>query len=173
LIDNLLSWPKEDVFPIIDLVRLLPTFDGSIIERVLKIGFEKEPTIVLKMLTFRFLCNVFGKFKGIEEPMEKILAQITEGNTNFRLAYSTLLINYSALFCKQDVDKTVLFDKIISLLKEEKEKEVCEKLLIALGTLTHNNLEGKKKVLDCSGVLYKIKDCKKIIDQLLAYSKEI
>lgn len=178
VLDKLLQWPKEDVFPIIDLIRLCPVKDEQYIERIIGIGFQKESSDILQMLTFRFICNLFGKFdKYLFNNFEKILSLISvKGNTNFKISYSTVLINYSALFCKTSVDKIKLFDFIISCLKDEKDSEGCQKLLIALGTLTHNNLEGKKKVLDQSGVLFKIsqvKDCKKIVDQLLAYEKEL
>lgn len=178
VLEKLLQWPKEDVFPIIDLIRLVPMKDKETIDKILAIGFQKDSSEVLQMLTFRFLCNLFGKYDSyLFDHFEKFISLISKGNTNYRNAYSSLLINYSAMFSKMNIDKTKLFDLIIHYLKEEKDTEPTQKLLIALGTLTHNNLQGKKKVLDQTNILFRIsrevKDCKKVVDQLLAYEKEI
>jgi hypothetical protein len=107
---KLLKWDHVDVFPILDLLRVLVRDDEvsdyyydeidnfNIIDEVLAIGFGENTSDTLKIMSLRFLTNVFPKklmsivVKRAQEILKIISICKQSTNKNIRDIYIKFLL---------------------------------------------------------------------------------
>jgi len=89
--------------------------------------------------------------KSNEEQILGIIADCARSdNKNIRIAFSTILLNFSALFLqtKSQEGKIQVISILAEVLSSEKEDEVIYRSLVALGTLLWNDDELKSLAQD-------------------------
>jgi phospholipase A-2-activating protein len=178
---KLLQWPKKDVFPFVDLMRFFIEDFNLNVKDILSIGFAQDSNDTLRMLTIRFLSNLFNsKLESfLMDNFDSILKEtsVESKNLNVRTSYSHLLINYSAKLCKMfdsefDEKKLKIFNLLLESLKKETGGAIDLNLLIGLGTICYNHPMLKKKLKENSSLLFeKLKsndqECHLTINHLL------
>eukprot|EP01080_Neovahlkampfia_damariscottae_P006020 gene6020-10022_t len=171
ILNKLLKWPKSFIFPVIDLMRILILnnseffFNDDISNLIFKIGLLNNENDTLRMLSLRYFCNIFNSnldsflFQNVDDILKSTINSRDSKNLNIRLTYSILLSNYSTKLCKSfdysfDDLKSKILILLLNFLEKENDLNVILKILIAIGTLCHNNLKLKKKLKDYSTLFY-------------------
>merc|ERR1719414_1268426 len=156
---TMLSWPDQQVFPALDLVRavlLHPATQGLLLEKEMldKIfsaalrNLTKEAPAPAQMLSLRILSNMFASSKGEEmlrtyrdSVLTRIFQElfpIAEDNKNIQIAASTLLLNYSVSINRKMDDESqiqMLSTLCINFLTFITDWEARFRTLVAIGTM--------------------------------------
>ncbi|RWS17113.1 phospholipase A-2-activating protein-like protein [Dinothrombium tinctorium] len=156
LIKLLISWPKQYIFPALDLLRLsvllpkvtetLCTSKDSIrlLDTLLIYATDSSST-PNQMLSLRTLCNLFSHQLGqafmvnYSSTIFKALgmSNIQTTHKNVQIALSTIFLNY-AVYLSTDSNtalKMECLSSITFIIKEKIDGEAMFRLLVALGTL--------------------------------------
>ncbi|CAH1243636.1 PLAA [Branchiostoma lanceolatum] len=152
---KILQWPKEVVFPALDVLRLAlrhcdinqhfcNSKDGPQFLTHLQTFLSPDSPPANQMLALRAVCNMFaqpvGKGLAISQH-SNILATTVDcsasTNKNVRIAMATIILNFAAVIQDpEDIEgKSQCLSAVATLLDGEKENEACFRLLVALGSL--------------------------------------
>ncbi|CAG4941351.1 unnamed protein product [Parnassius apollo] len=151
LLKKMLEWPKEILFPVLDVTRLAirrKEINGQIFDPSYGPNFVKYLLSLLnpdnlpanQMLAMRVLVNAFSDLPGEmlvlaarESVMHCIICLNQLGN-NAQIAAASLLLNLSVALAQQ-TDNVDLADCIVHLLNRINDNEAYFRGLVALGTL--------------------------------------
>ncbi|XP_071952361.1 phospholipase A-2-activating protein-like [Antedon mediterranea] len=163
ILQKALKWPQDQVFPVLDILRLCirnqfvnkcfcNKQDGaafiSYIQQITSISCKTAN----KMLVFRTLCNAFQCDTGsnlLKNSREEITTLLMDcksiKNKNLQIALSSVLLNYAVQqHSEQNAEaKFELLSAVETVLEVEQEDEANFRLVVALGTLTHNDHDSK------------------------------
>ncbi|GAA5938439.1 hypothetical protein JCM3775_000892 [Rhodotorula graminis] len=149
VVDKLLaSWPAESRFPALDLARLLalsaPTAGSFPV--VLATATSPTESDVNAMLALRALANVFVPFVGkatMQSEARDVLASLKKRgakaalNKNGKVAFATVLLNFSVLAAQKQLDAKAAEDlaELAVELMNETDSETVYRSMMALGNL--------------------------------------
>ena len=158
LLERLLRWPREKLFPIIDIVRMLVLIDdgaahfadagGRLLRSVVSSAFAPETPEPTKLVALRLLCNCF-KHRGLLQSAAPHFAEIMNGlsslaesgRKNVRLALANLMMNMS-VFCADGAREahhceTQCASLAVEILKhaQAEDAEAAFRALVSVGTL--------------------------------------
>ncbi|XP_037299197.1 phospholipase A-2-activating protein isoform X2 [Manduca sexta] len=166
LLKKMLEWPKEILFPVLDVTRLAvrnKEINGQIFDTSYGPSFVKYLLTLLKpdnlpaniMLSMRILVNAFSDLPGEmlvlaarESVMHSIIC-LTQLNNNAQIAAASLLLNLSVALAQQP-DSVDLAECVIQLLNKITDNEAYFRGLVALGTLlaeSPNKLQIQTKIV--------------------------
>jgi phospholipase A-2-activating protein len=156
---KLLKWPAKNLFPVIDLMRLIiltpvgakhyaqeVTKGRDILRELLDIVQQNKADNILNMLFIRFAANIFvhNAFIGLKHASElvDIVNQYKKtDNKNIQNAVITLVLNLCVQFrMKQDPIQDTLLGALADLFEVVVDHEMVYRLLVAAGTLLEGNL---------------------------------
>mmetsp|Transcript_37553 Transcript_37553/g.57528 ORF Transcript_37553/g.57528 Transcript_37553/m.57528 type:complete len:173 (+) Transcript_37553:1685-2203(+) len=163
MMDSLLKWPLDKLFPCLDLYRIFLVHpdatmhfkkfeDGMVhINTLMGVLEEKASSDPAKMLALRCVCNLFKEQSAIfvlrerrQKVVETISSQLSSGNKTVREAAITALLNYSIIFLQKDDEEGKI--QILSAfggIAKESEDQCKKRLQAAVTNLTFKNSEGK------------------------------
>lgn len=170
IVEKMLNWPIEKVFPAVDLFRLLILTNNvanyyselykngsNILTRIVSLCFNPTTTYsALKMLGFRALANMFYtsqlKFiitKHAQIVLDNAAKSVELDNLNMRSAYSYFLLNLSVnLYTNTQSD--TLKEKLLSLtiqgIPNETDQNILYDMLVATGTLLTGATDSIKQI---------------------------
>ncbi|KAI8429183.1 hypothetical protein MSG28_007720 [Choristoneura fumiferana] len=151
LLKKTLEWPKEILFPVLDVTRLAvrnkeinsqifdTTYGPSFIKYLLSL-LAPDNLPANQMLAMRVLVNAFSDLPGemlvlaARESVMHSLICLTQLNTNAQIAATSLLLNLSVALAQQP-DAPDLADCLVQLLPRITDHEAYFRGLVALGTL--------------------------------------
>jgi len=148
-------WAPEDVFPALDFLRLLimhpeaaEIFSKEKFNNILYLLEKKGLPWQTQLMIMRFICNSF-RWTSLRESVSSQFARImpaidahkTHEKQQVRVAYSTILLNFSHLF-SEETGKTLqrrqMLPAVFESLRTEIEEEGQFRAFLTLGTLlTH------------------------------------
>ncbi|XP_039749318.1 phospholipase A-2-activating protein [Pararge aegeria] len=151
LLKKMLEWPKEILFPVLDITRLAvrnKEINGQIFDNHHGPNFVKYLLTLLtpdnlpanQMLTMRVLVNAFSDLPGemlvlaARESVVHAIISLTQLNNNTQIAAASLLLNLSVALAQQ-TDNSELVEGIVDLLTKITDNEAYFRGLVALGTL--------------------------------------
>ncbi|XP_075970869.1 phospholipase A2 activator protein [Anticarsia gemmatalis] len=151
LLKKMLEWPKEILFPVLDVTRLAvrnKDINGQIFDTAYGPSFVKYLLTLLtpdnlpanQMLAMRVLVNAFTDLPGemlvlaARESVVHSLICLTQLNNNAQIAATSLLLNLSVALAQQP-DSVDLADCLVQLLNRITDNEAYFRGLVALGTL--------------------------------------
>ncbi|CAH2075514.1 unnamed protein product, partial [Iphiclides podalirius] len=151
LLKRMLEWPKEILFPVLDITRLAirrKDINGQIFDTTFGPNFVKYLLSLLspeslpanQMLTMRVLVNAFSDLPGemlvlaARESVVHCIICLTQLSNNAQIAATSLLLNLSVALAQQ-ADNLDLADCVIHLLNRITDNEAYFRGLVALGTL--------------------------------------
>ncbi|CAG7833242.1 unnamed protein product [Allacma fusca] len=158
LVMNILAWPKEKVFPVLDLLRvgvLNDQFSVRLNEQLsiyegLFSKFVSQAYPVNQMLILRLLNNLFGKQTALLMThrgaiVSEVLNNLSKAKNN-QIAAGTLLLNYSIVVTSKEnpawssiENNTEILMAAISVVDVFDDNEAIYRLLVALGNLLVDN----------------------------------
>ncbi|KAF0972678.1 hypothetical protein FDP41_008927 [Naegleria fowleri] len=170
VVEKILQWPIDKIFPGVDLFRLLiltnPAANfyseqykngSNILTKIVTLCFNPTTTYTaLKMLAFRALANMFHtsqlKFiisKHAQIVVDNASKMVELDNANMRAAYSYFILNTSvSLYTNTQSD--ALKEKLLTLacqaIPNETDTNILYDLLVAVGTLLTGASESVKAV---------------------------
>jgi len=167
IFSKLLEWPAVNLFPVLDILRMIvlhpsgaskfATEGNQILPKLLDIGFKSQPLPANQLLILRLIGNMF-RWESLQPILklndEQILGIIANcvhsDNKNIRITFSTILLNFSALFLQDKFQegKIQIISILAEVLRNEKEDEVIYRSLVALGTLLWNDDQAKSLARD-------------------------
>ncbi|KAA0031249.1 phospholipase A-2-activating protein [Cucumis melo var. makuwa] len=157
LLNLLRSWPRESLFPVIDMLRMIVLHpdgailllkfidsDGILLELIQKVTMA--PVIAANILTsIRLIANLFknsGYYNWLQKHRSEILDAFSScyssANKAVQLSFSTLILNFSVLLIdEKDLDGQ---GQVLSAALEIAEEENLEadskfRALVAIGSL--------------------------------------
>ncbi|GAA5851353.1 hypothetical protein JCM9279_001114 [Rhodotorula babjevae] len=149
VVDKLLtSWPAESRFPALDLARLLalsaPTAGSFPV--VLATATSATESDINAMLALRALANVFVPFVGkatMQSEARDVLASLKKRgskaalNKNGKVAFATVLLNFSVLAAQKQLDAKAAEDlaELAVELMNDSDSETVYRSMMALGNL--------------------------------------
>jgi len=151
IVDKLLRWPTDKIFPGLDSIRLLLLLEdiskklffdgiGAFVDSILRISRPDHPK-VNSVLAQRIFCNCFkspGNAKSLVHSMDKIVehavASFLSANKNWQVASASTFLNYTIAATTYE-DRTQLLQVISEILTSIDDTESQFRLLVALGTL--------------------------------------
>ncbi|KAL0840126.1 hypothetical protein ABMA28_015431 [Loxostege sticticalis] len=151
LLKKMLEWPKEILFPVLDITRLAvrnKDINGQIFDTTYGPTFVKYLLSLLapdnlpanQMLAMRVLVNAFSDLPGemlvlaARDSLVHAIICLQQINNNAQIAAASLLLNLSVALAQQ-LDTAELADCLIHLLNRVTDNEAYFRALIALGTL--------------------------------------
>ncbi|XP_045446086.1 phospholipase A-2-activating protein [Melitaea cinxia] len=151
LLKKMLEWPKEILFPVLDITRLAvrnKEINGQIFDTNYGPNFVKYLLSLLtpdnlpanQMLAMRVLVNAFSDLPGemlvlaARESVTHAIICLNQLNNNTQIAATSLLLNLSVALAQQ-TDSVDIAECIISLLNRINDKEAYFRGLVALGTI--------------------------------------
>ncbi|KAL9646959.1 hypothetical protein ABK040_013817 [Willaertia magna] len=169
IVEKLLQWPSDKVFPAVDLFRLLilttPAAiyyaeqykNGSnILGKIITLCFGPSSTVAMKMLGLRAFVNMFFisqiRFVVVKHGsliLDNTLKSGESDNLNVRSAYALLLSNIATAFytnTQSDPLKEKLLKAIIQYLPTETDHNIQYDLLVAAGTILTGVTESVKVI---------------------------
>ena len=168
VLDKLLKWPAKNLFPVVDLLRVVIltrpgakhyaeeiTRGRDILADLLSILKENKSDAVLNMLFIRFAANIFvhDAFIGLKHAndlVEIVQLHKKSDNKNIQNAVATLILNLTVQFrTKQDTIQDALIVAISDMLAVAVDHDQIYRLLVAAGTLLDGNTHLKKRAVQC------------------------
>lgn len=190
-----LQWPIENIFPVLDLMRMMllhpqcaiffanaTTAGNDVLLEALRRA-TGEPVLVPNLLTSaRVAVNAFKHsvlrnwvVKNRSEILDLFSGCCASMNKNVRLAYATLVINYSALLLETNDEEgqiQVLSAAVEMADSQEADVEVRFRALVALGTLIHSS--GVKSVaVDLDAKSLAAAACKSSVPKIAEVGRDI
>ncbi|CAH0728958.1 unnamed protein product, partial [Brenthis ino] len=183
LLKKMLEWPKEILFPVLDVTRLAvrkKEINGQIFDTNYGPNFVKYLLTLLtpdnlpanQMLAMRVLVNAFSDLPGemlvlaARESVIHALICLSHLNNNAQIAAASLLLNLSVALAQQ-TDNMELAECIISLLNKVTDNEAHFRGLVALGTIlaeSPNKLVIQTKIVSNTQLHNKLKNnCSNIV----------
>ncbi|KAJ0179726.1 hypothetical protein K1T71_004317 [Dendrolimus kikuchii] len=176
LLKKILEWPKEILFPVLDITRLAvrnKDVNGQLFDTTFGPNFVKYLLTLLtpdnlaanQMLAMRVLVNAFSDLPGemlVLAARESLLHSIiclTQLNNNAQIAATSLLLNLSVALAQQP-DSVDLADCLGQLLNRTTDNEAYFRGLVALGTLlaeSPNKLQIQTKIVTNSQLHNRLK----------------
>ncbi|KAK0167221.1 hypothetical protein PV327_004650 [Microctonus hyperodae] len=148
---QLLNWPSECVFPVLDIARLAVLHkrvnDELCTDNLMPIIMRHlgaDAISANQMLTFRLLANMFNHERGErlnlmhnDDVLNALIQLKTLGSKNNQVAISTYMLNLIVGLNKlNDAQvRTRALNVMMNILPSLKESEAVFRLLVALGTL--------------------------------------
>ncbi|XP_013178100.1 PREDICTED: phospholipase A-2-activating protein-like [Papilio xuthus] len=151
LLKKMLEWPKEILFPVLDVTRLAirrkeinsqifdTTYGPNFVKYLLSL-LNPDNLAANQMLAMRVLVNAFSDLAGemlvlaARETLIHCIICLTHLNNNAQIAAASLLLNLSVALAQQP-DIAELTDCIVHLLSRLTDNEAYFRGLVALGTL--------------------------------------
>lgn len=151
ILKKMLEWPKEILFPVLDVTRLAvrnkdinaqifdTTYGPTFVQYLLSL-LKPDNIPANQMLAMRVLVNAFADLAGemlviaARESVVHSLICLTQLNNNSQIAATSLLLNLSVALAQQ-VDSVELADCLVQLLNRITDNEAYFRGLVALGTL--------------------------------------
>ncbi|XP_049866339.1 phospholipase A-2-activating protein [Pectinophora gossypiella] len=179
LLKKMLEWPKEILFPVLDVTRLAvrnKELNGQIFDTTYGPTFIKYLLSLLapdnmpanQMLAMRVLVNAFCDLPGemlvlaARESVVHCIMCLSHLNNNAQIAAASLLLNLSVALAQQ-ADNVELADGLIHLLTRITDNEAYFRGLVALGTLlaeSPNKLQIQSKIVSNTQLHNRLKkDC--------------
>ncbi|KAI5644066.1 PUL domain-containing protein [Phthorimaea operculella] len=166
LLKQMLQWPKEILFPVLDVTRLairnkdinaqmFDTSYGPNFVTYLLTLLAPDNLPANQMLAMRVLVNAFCDLPGemlvlaARESVVHSLICLTQLSNNAQIAAASLLLNLSVALAQQ-TDSVELADALVTLLGRTTDNEAYFRGLVALGTLlaeSPNKLQIQTKVI--------------------------
>ncbi|XP_063361364.1 phospholipase A-2-activating protein [Cydia amplana] len=151
LLKKTLEWPKEILFPVLDVTRLAvrnKEVNGLIFDTTYGPDFVKYLLTLLapgnipanQMLAMRVLVNAFSDLPGemlvlaARESVAHCIICLTQLSANAQIAAASLLLNLSVALAQQS-DSADLAECILNLLSKTTDNEAYFRGLVGLGTL--------------------------------------
>ncbi|XP_047985835.1 phospholipase A-2-activating protein isoform X2 [Leguminivora glycinivorella] len=151
LLKKTLEWPKEILFPVLDVTRLAvrnKEVNGQIFDTTYGPDFVKYLMTLLapgnipanQMLAMRVLVNAFSDLPGemlvlaARESLVHCIICLTQLSANAQIAAASLLLNLSVALAQQS-DSADLAEGILNLLSKITDNEAYFRGLVGLGTL--------------------------------------
>ncbi|XP_032511114.2 phospholipase A-2-activating protein [Danaus plexippus] len=151
LLKKMLEWPKEILFPVLDVTRLAvrnKDINTQIFDTTYGPNFVKYLLTLLspdnlspnQLLSIRVLVNAFSALSGemlvlsARERLLETMNMLTNISNNAQIAAMSLLLNLSVALCQQP-DNIDLADSVVNLLNKITDNEAYFRGLVALGTL--------------------------------------
>lgn len=156
---HLLLWPSDALFPVLDLLRFsflsdsfcdgfLSTHSSTFNELVQNI-LVNDASLKNRFLILKALCNCFyhasgRKFVGsiASALLSSLHLLVNVSDKQIQISSASLLLNMSVLFSREDntLDVTTqMLAFIIEALSLATDEEACFRILVAAGTLLHEN----------------------------------
>ncbi|XP_061181732.1 phospholipase A-2-activating protein-like [Saccostrea echinata] len=161
VMNKVLRWPKEYIFPGLDVLRV-SIRDQKVCEHVCSQGgfldsllrfLDSSSPVPTQMLTLRILVNCFLHESGRQflllnrDPIitQALNCRLTP-NKNVQIAVSTLLLNYSVSLQDRDDEegKSQCLLAVASVMENPMDPEAEFRLLVCLGTLISNDKDTKE-----------------------------
>ncbi|XKL66639.1 hypothetical protein PGB90_010059 [Kerria lacca] len=194
VLKKLLSWPKNCLFPVLDILRLAVrnhTINATICSDKYIFGYLKDnllpdSPIANQMLTMRTLCNMLCYDVGEKMVLNhkdfiiEALGSVSNiSNKSLQIAYITLMLNMASAFYKsRDVEsQSVLLLNLINTFPQLTEQESLFRALVTMGTILSqsNELQNcidssiKQLILSyCENGSEKVKECSKCVLSLIS-----
>ncbi|XP_048484837.1 phospholipase A-2-activating protein [Plutella xylostella] len=166
LLKKILEWPKEILFPVLDVTRLavrnkeinsalFDTTNGPAFIQYLLSFLTPDNIPANQMLAMRVLVNAFSALAGemlvlaAHESILHALLCLNALSNNAQIAATSLLLNLSVALAQQQ-DTSDLADCIVQLLNRTTDDEAYFRGLVALGTLlaeSPNKLQIQAKLI--------------------------
>ncbi|XP_055387975.1 phospholipase A-2-activating protein [Condylostylus longicornis] len=154
LLTDLLSWPEDILFPVLDITRLAIRDE--------KIFFQLKPTLFMEnilrglhsnlpnqLMTVRCFVNLMGHPLGrdsIENNLTRIIdgvKNLKKGSSNLQIAIATFYLNLSITQVQDNItaqDKCgIIFEGVVSFLEWATESEAWYRCMQMLGNLSCTN----------------------------------
>eukprot|EP01130_Rhizamoeba_saxonica_P009718 TRINITY_DN3965_c0_g2_i1.p1 TRINITY_DN3965_c0_g2~~TRINITY_DN3965_c0_g2_i1.p1 ORF type:complete len:728 (-),score=186.10 TRINITY_DN3965_c0_g2_i1:569-2752(-) len=154
LLQSMLLWPKEHIFPAIDLFRILSLHPRAardlstpeILNNILDVGLKSDNLPPTFLLTYRLISNLF-QFEMVRPKLalfeEKILDSIVDNFENMgethKTAMASVLLNASIMYLQTKNDSTQCLAAISETLLVDSGNDTKLRLLVALGTLVYDS----------------------------------
>lgn len=152
LLKKLLNWPKEFIFPVLDILRLAlrnNTANTALCCDKLTFGYLKDnlqsdSPIANQILSFRALCNMVGHKAGENliiiqrDYLSEVIGNCSNlSNKSLQIAVVTLALNMCVVFHKNnDVEsQSIILLNLLSILPEITDPEALFRALVTLGTI--------------------------------------
>ncbi|XP_050425163.1 phospholipase A-2-activating protein [Adelges cooleyi] len=151
---HLLDWPKDILFPILDITRLAvrnkqindALCSNDLIMIKLQPHIRDNEVSTNQMLAFRILCNLMQHEKGellvvrYYEDLLRITLNLSQGNLSpkhLQIAVATLLLNFSVMIKQSDDSIAIqtVCDAVSSICPKLTEPEAIFRCFVAIGTL--------------------------------------
>jgi phospholipase A-2-activating protein len=153
LLEKLLKWPETMIFPVLDLFRLTflhqsssaffrgADLGSSIVNRITTatVGCPVAAGVITGL---RALSNIFGNHAyAMAARRQFVLDQLAKfldhDNKTVRLAWSSLMFNYSVQFCSKDDEegRVQAISALCEVVSNEQEVDVLERALLTIGNL--------------------------------------
>jgi len=166
-IERLLNWPSNQLFPVLDFLRLMVLHpeaanhwtSSGFVSKVLTAGLKKEGAHPANtMLAFRFVSNLFmlptirsKMFQYQEQILENIIDTFAEANKTTKIVLSSTLLNFAILYLLEPNEQGIT--QALSVLNEalnapDNDNEVQFRLLVTLGTLIYSSKERQSLAQD-------------------------
>lgn len=182
LLKKLFLWPKDLLFPVLDILRLcvrnkdnneqaFGTENGGFFMDNLKQLILPGNLPANQMLALRVLANAFCDITGemaVLTNADSIIAAIMliqQGNNSMQVAAATLLLNLTVALLKQD-EAVTLCDCILEYSKAINDSEAHFRTLVALGTLVADSKH-------INVIKDKVKANRAVVQRLEEFSKNV
>jgi len=163
-LSTLLKWPAEQIFPVLDLIRLvctqhpwavlpllLPSAPSAPLYAALLNASAPSAPSAASLTALRLLANLANQ-PTLHQALLTLTPQILDAfadagkstNKNVRLAFANLLVNLSVLTsqAKDSAAKIQILSASLEILENaEEDVEVLFRALVATGTTMHNDPE--------------------------------
>lgn len=176
LLKKMLEWPKEILFPVLDVARLAvrnkqinaqmfdTKYGPNFVQYLLTLlAPDNLPANI--MLTMRVLVNAFSDLPGemlvlaARETVMHSLICLTQLNNNTQVAACSLLLNLSVALAQQP-DSVELAECVLQLLNKITDNEAYFRGLVALGTLlaeSPNKIQLQSKIVSHTQIHSRLK----------------
>jgi len=164
LLDKIiLSWPKDNLFPFLDLIRLMVLHpngarrytESNNLNTVLSNSFEGSDANVL--LLYRTVCNCFmleslrPRMLNLQEfVFEKIAEKFSSLGANHKNAMATAILNYSITYITEKNEDGI--NQCLSVINEvlgvDHNDEINFRLLVSLGNIVSSNNDAQTMAND-------------------------
>ncbi|KAK7576747.1 hypothetical protein V9T40_013033 [Parthenolecanium corni] len=194
ILKKLLNWPKNCIFPVLDILRLAVRNEDintrlssdKYIFGYLKDNLQEDSPVANQMLSLRTLCNLLIHKAGEQLVLDhKDFITETLGhfsglsNKSLQIAVVTLMLNMATAFYKyKDIEsQSVMLLNLINILPQLTEQESLFRALVTMGTVLSQSKELsncideaiKQLIANCSSTgSGKVKECAQIVLQLLS-----
>lgn len=168
IVQTIQSWNKQDIFPLIDLLRIFVTLsqiqkhliENNLYESLFNFvsNLIDQDSIVNSMLATRVICNLFALFNNdfypisvlLFERKDRLLTHLikcvdnSNNNKNIQISFATLILNYTILLNKVSTDDNAKTEYLYFLSGEcdtwsNWDGEALFRILVAFGTLLNDS----------------------------------
>jgi len=176
LILKLLTWPPKQVFPVLDIVRVLILHpraaayyidhyvatntqgnNHNLFSLLLKIGSSPQCLSASRMLSLKFIANMFSRdslVQIIKQSQDRILDVLSTMSSDLTVSkfLANVLLNFSQLLMKQkdpesSSRKIKCANILLNILRKKVDETVVYTLFVALGTLIYYDKTFRRSLL--------------------------